>query len=418
MHIKYISYRVEFQGRGAAHIHGTLWLNLRKIGELPHFKQLNVKEETRHLSEAFQKLRDDLKLNNAEKDAIVLLTDLFITCSLNPAIVTPEVVEIALKVNCHCCTRKCESTCKYGFPRFPLKETLVIDKHEFDDAIEKEQILDEETNSAVTNYRKILVDVQELLKDEDKMNIIMEKLPNKGATKEENALYRAERIDEMLKVAGDISYGDYVRAIKRSKKYGSAVLLQRDINEIYVNNYNPEWLKACNANLDIQPVLDFFAVITYVTDYWAKADEGLTPILREAALKLKSEPEQKKRCQQMANTFMTNRQMGEAEAYYKILPNLTLKYSSIDTIFIPSDKKALRSKFVMKLDESDVNIKNGAHVKGGKEGIFVEKPDIIDKYCRRDMTNDPELAELMEKSPQILMQMIMKLSNMMTMTTE
>ena len=219
---------------------------------------MNEKDETRHLSEAFQKLRDDLKLNNAEKDAIVLLTDLFITCSLNPAIVTPEVVEIALKVNCHRCTRKCESKCKYGFPRFPLKETLVIDKHEFDDAIEKEQILDEETNSAVTNYRKILVDVQELLKDEDKMNIIMEKLPNKGATKEENALYRAERIDEMLKVAGDISYGDYVRAIKRSKKHGSAVLLQRDIDEIYVNNYNPERLKAWNANLDIQPVLDFF----------------------------------------------------------------------------------------------------------------------------------------------------------------
>jgi hypothetical protein len=91
---------------------------------------------------------------------------------------------------------------------------------------------------------------------------------------------------------------------------------------------------------------------------------------------------------------MTIRQIGEAEAYYKILPNLTLKYSSIDTIFIPSDKKALRSKFLMKLDESDVNITNGAHVKGGKEGIFLEKPDIIDKYCRRDMTNDPELAEL------------------------
>ena len=29
MKIKYISYRVEFQGRGAAHIHGTLWLNIK-----------------------------------------------------------------------------------------------------------------------------------------------------------------------------------------------------------------------------------------------------------------------------------------------------------------------------------------------------------------------------------------------------
>ena len=31
MKIKHISYRVEFQGRGAAHIHGTLWLDIKKI---------------------------------------------------------------------------------------------------------------------------------------------------------------------------------------------------------------------------------------------------------------------------------------------------------------------------------------------------------------------------------------------------
>ena len=90
-------------------------------------------------------------------------------------------------------------------------------------------------------------------------------------------------------------------------------------------------------------------MITYVTDYWSKPDEGLTALLREAVQSLKSEPDQKKRCQQLANTFLSHRQMGEAEAYYKILPNLTLKYSSMDTVFIPADKKELRSKFLMKL---------------------------------------------------------------------
>ena len=221
--------------------------------------------------------------------------------------------------------------------------------------IEEEHIVDEVTNNKSTNYRKILFDVQELLKDEDQLNLLKENYPNKGKTQKENAQYRAERIDHMLKLVGDITYDDYIMAIKKGKRHGCAVLLQRDIDEIFVNNYNPEWLMAWNANLDIQPVLDFFAVITYVTDYWAKADEGLTPILREAAQKLKSEPEQKKKCQQMANIFMSNRQMGEAEAYYKILPNMTLKYSSIDTIFIPSDRKALRSKFLMKIDETNVN---------------------------------------------------------------
>ena len=86
--------------------------------------------------------------------------------------------------------------------------------------------------------------------------------------------------------------------------------------------------------------------------------------------------------------------MGEAEAYYKILPNLTLKYSSMDTVFIPSDKKELRSKFLMKLEEGETNYAKGGLVKGGKEGKFIEKPDIIDKYCRRTITEINGLEHL------------------------
>ena len=390
MNVKYISYRVEFQARGAAHIHGTLWLNLKKIEKSPTFMEKKTTGKIGDLTSAFIKLRDEQKLSNSEKEAIAVLTDMFISCSLNPDIVTQEVVDIAREVNCHCCTRKCEERCKYGFPRFPLKETLVVDKHEFDDMIMETN----SPNETKVNYTKILFDIEEILKDEEQIKRILSKYPIKGSTREESHEFRARRIDELLKLAGNISYDDYILAIKKSKKHASAVLLQRDVDEIYVNNYNQEWLLNWNANLDLQPVLDFFAVITYVTDYWAKPDEGLTPILKEAAKKLKSEPEHKKRCQQMANTFMTNRQMGEAEAYYKILPNLTLKYSNIETTFVPSDKKSMRSKFLMKLDENDINFTKGLKVKGGKDGAFLEKPDIIDKYCRRDMAYYEHLSEL------------------------
>ena len=138
----------------------------------------------------------------------------------------------------------------------------------------------------------------------------------------------------------------------------------------------------------------FFGIITYVTDYWAKADEGLTPILREAAKQIKREPEQKKRAQELANTFISHRQMGEAEAYYKILPNLTLKFSNIDTVFVPTDKKELRSKFLMKIDETNENYLMGTTVKGGREGRFLEKRDIIDKYCRKDLYFNEKVTDL------------------------
>ena len=74
---------------------------------------------------------------------------------------------------------------------------------------------------------------------------------------------------------------------------------------------------------------------------------------------------------------------------------MTLKYSSMDTIFIPSDKKELRSKFLQKVDEDDESFKKGVEVAGGRTGKFIEKPDIIDKYCRRELSeNNPELGEL------------------------
>ena len=173
----------------------------------------------------------------------------------------------------------------------------------------------------------------------------MSQLSEIGGDEEEHVDNKNTRIDALLEMAGDIKYEDYIMAIKKTRKRGSTALLERDITEIYINNYNPEWTLAWNANHDIQPVFDYFAVITYVTDYWAKPDEGLTALLKEAAQTIKDEPDQQKRCQQLANTFLSHRQMGEAEVYYKILPNVTLKYLRVDTVFIPTDKKELRSKF-------------------------------------------------------------------------
>ena len=171
-------------------------------------------------------------------------------------------------------------------------------------------------------------------------------------------------------------------------------MIKPDLDEIYINPYNIEWLRAWNGNMDIQVVLDFFAVITYVTDYYSKDDTGTMEIIK-AVLSESECKDIKEKMKLIANTFLTHRQMGEAEAYYKIFPNLTLKYSNIDTIFIPTDKKELRSKFLMKLAQSEGNEKEGLEVQGGRDGRFLEKPDIVDKFCRKITTEkNPELGAL------------------------
>ena len=43
---------------------------------------------------------------------------------------------------------------------------------------------------------------------------------------------------------------------------GYKIVHKRDIDELYVNNYNKEWIKCWNANMNIQLTIDHLAIIT------------------------------------------------------------------------------------------------------------------------------------------------------------
>merc|ERR1711978_853376 len=113
------------------------------------------------------------------------------------------------------------------------------------------------------------------------------------------------RIEEVLKIAsagGDlITYEQYERAVCQQPRKGSTTLLRRDIDECFVNNYNPEWIEAWDANLDLSPVNDFFGAITYITDYWAKDSTGLTNVLKTAMKELKNQEDMRQKCYELAD---------------------------------------------------------------------------------------------------------------------
>ena len=83
-----------------------------------------------------------------------------------------------------------------------------------------------------------------------------------------------ERIEKVLKKASAggelITYEKYEQAVLELPRKGSEVLLQRDIDEVFINNYNAEWIVAWNANIDLSPVYDYYGTITYITDYFTK----------------------------------------------------------------------------------------------------------------------------------------------------
>ena len=127
-------------------------------------------------------------------------------------------------------------------------------------------------------------DVKEVLTDEGIVNSIMKEFDKSTESREEFYQNREIRIKRLLAKAGYVSEDDYelyLNALSLSKK-GYSIILERDIDEIFVNPYNPDWILAWNGNMDLQICLDFYAVITYITEYFMKDDTGTLEYMVEA----------------------------------------------------------------------------------------------------------------------------------------
>ena len=294
MKIILYSYRVEFQKRGHAHVHGCLWSDIDSMDkDIPNLKA------------AYANLRNYKPLTKGQVEALVIFTDMFVTCSLSRAKVGAKAAERAEDVQTHGHSRRCKKKppdCWFGFPKFPCDRTLiarpeVTDKKEFEKAKIK------------------LKKVKEILEDEQMVKHIMEEHPMKeDATVEEYETTRKVRIKALVDMAG-IEYEEYHSYLEMNIK-SVQVVLQRDISEIYINNFNPEWLEIWDANHDLAPVKDFFGVITYVTEYAFKP-ESYELAIRKDLEACKDEDVQTK-MKVIAASFQDNRQMGEAEACYQV----------------------------------------------------------------------------------------------------
>ena len=390
MHVKYYTYKVEFQDRGAGHIHGTLWLDLDKIenmmrnpgGTFRSKTDEEKRDKTVHgwmhrLKSAFKTLRHDGKLKNSEKESLRKFIDTYTTVSTHENTVGKDVAKIAQEVNKHHHTKTCrkhDTTCRFNYPRFPAPFTIIVTPCTAESPEERKKIL--------LKNQKILTKVHAVLEDEEAVKKIMAKYDKQNETKEEYGNNRIERIKDLCKAA-EVKYLDYLLALTMSKS-GYSVVIKRDLDEIFINNYNIEWLRAWNGNMDIQVVLDFFAVITYVTDYYAKDDTGTMEIIK-AALAQSESKDLKEKMKIIANTFLTHRQMGEAEACYRLLPSMLLRKSNVTCQWVNLGSKEDRSSRWRKASEEDLISGRPLIQLEGHEGYWYEQQDMWSKYLRRPL---------------------------------
>ena len=386
----YYTYKVEFQDRGAGHIHGTLWLRLDDLENMERGEDGELKSPVEKTGQgknegyfnglklAFSKLRKNQKLLPADKTVLSKFIDEFTTVSIHGNTVGKCVAEIAQEVNKHHHTKTCrkyDTTCRFNYPRFPAPETIIVSPCC--------AATPEEREERIIKYREVLKKVKAILEDDEAVSKIMEKYDKQAETKEEHNSKRIKRIEELCKLAG-VDYNTYLMALGTSKT-GHSVVQKRDLDEIYINSYNIEWLRAWNGNMDIQIVLDYFAVITYVTDYYAKDDTGTMEVIKAALAQTKTN-DLKEKMRTVANVFLTHRQMGEAEAVYRLLPSLTLKKSNVTCQWVSLGMKEERSSRWRKATEEDCKSGRPVTELAGHEGFWYEQQDMWSKYLRRPVS--------------------------------
>ena len=389
MMVDKFSYKTEFQDRGAGHVHGVLWVKLYKIEKLCRLldnslvsltkdqkKEINYEftEPFNGISSAFRKFRHEGDITDEEENAVINFIDQFTTVSLCADEVGIEAARIAEEVNKHHHTKTCKPLpkCRFRYPKFPIWKTILVKPYKCEFAEEKEHFM--------KKYEGILNKVQELLDDKEIIDSIMKQYNKKTETKEEYEINREQRILTFLETA-KVSREEYLEALSWSRA-GYSVHLKRDLDEIYINSYNPEWIVAWDGNIDIQPCSDFFGVITYVTEYFTKDETGTAEILRKV---IEDNPDDstKEKMKKVASTFLSHRQIGEAEAFYKLLPDLKLKNSNVTCQWLALGRKEERYTRMKRVDEGEAEDKNLVKLEG-VEGLWYEQPDILSKYKRRD----------------------------------
>ncbi|XP_063426085.1 uncharacterized protein LOC134709887 [Mytilus trossulus] len=283
-------YRVEFQQRGSPHTHCLFWVeNAPKYGE------------------------DD-------NEEVMSFIDKYVTCEIPDENVDKELHDIVMEVHQHSknhsktCKKK-GTVCRFNFPRPPSTKTFISEPSKPDNENKKDEKVAKEILSGLWTVIK---------EHEDKNLDVSEIFKKTGLTQE--------------------SFEKYFRFITNR----NTVVLKREPNEIYTNQYNPHLLRAWNANMDIQYILDAFSCVVYIISYISKSERELGLLLQQT----KNEAEEgnlnaQQTMKKIGTSYLHHREVSAQEAVFRVT-GLRLRECSRKVEFIPVGENPCRMSIPLK----------------------------------------------------------------------
>ena len=187
--------------------------------------------------------------------------------------------------------------------------------------------------------------------------------------------YKENSISDILNALG-ISENYYYWALSISPDTDFEIHIFRPPNSSFVNNYFTIGLQAWEANIDMQPVFNYYKAITYMCSYFSKCETESSVALKNAAKESENLSYQD-RMKKLAIAFLTHRQCSLQEAVYQLMPDLWLRKTFPVVTFANSNLPEKRYKICKSKDELSQLPEDSTDVfKRNNLDRYVDRPDI------------------------------------------
>ena len=155
--------------------------------------------------------------------------------------------------------------------------------------------------------------------------------------------------------------------------------LKRNPNSCFVNNYFYEGLIAWEANLDIQPVFNYYKAVTYMCAYLSKSEDECSQAMNQAAKEAyENNLDAYEKMKAISKAYVTKREVSVQEAVYLVMPELWLRKVFPGVLFANSNIPAKRYRVC--LSEEEIN-----KLPGDSTEIF--KRNMLERYLARPNCN-------------------------------
>lgn len=323
--------RVEFQFRGVAHTHSLIWT-------------LNSPELTEKTIPKF-----------------TIFIDSVIKAQIPDESENKDLHDLVKTYQLHKHTRSCQkyrnTNCRYSYGRFFTERTIIAQPV-------KDDLSPEENNNIIAQRNATL----------SKVKLFIDEYLDPSKT----TYMTGKTISDILTLL-ELSSTDYYKALSISSSSDYEIHYQRNPDSCFINNYNPIILEAWRANIDIQPVFNYYKAACYMTAYFSKSETESSQALRQASKECNSmNLGARESMYKVASAFATSRQVSIQEAVYYSLPELWLRKCFPKVLYINSNIPSERIRMCKSPEQIE-------ELDPDSTDIF--KRNIVDRYVDRPDPN-------------------------------